>query len=192
MEGKIMLKPMPKQEYLADLQARNRRNREVVETTFVPLNEAQRSTQPAPGEWSVDQCFKHLVTSFENFAPNTTAALNRPERPNSDGIFRPSWLTSKTLPATFEPKRNIRTLPRFNPTTSSHPKILTRWLAQNDRLTMMIEQAARADLQAKCWYFQGLYRFRLGEFLYFFVAHDELHIDQAWRALAVYEQRVAV
>jgi hypothetical protein len=37
-----------------------------------------------------------------------------------------------------------------------------------------------------------LYRFRLGEFLYFFVAHDELHIDQAWRALAVYEQRVAV
>ena len=39
-----MLKPMPKQEYLADLQARNHRNREVVETTFVPLNEAQRTT----------------------------------------------------------------------------------------------------------------------------------------------------
>jgi hypothetical protein len=38
-----MLKPTPKQEFLANLQARNRRNREVVETTFVPLNEAQRA-----------------------------------------------------------------------------------------------------------------------------------------------------
>ena len=184
-----MLKVMPKQAYLADLQARNRRNRETVEATFVPLNETQRSTQPAPGEWSVDQCFQHLVLSFENFAPNTTAALNTPERPNSDGLFRPSWLTSKTMPATFKPTTSLRTLPRFNSATVSHPEVLAHWLAQNERLAAMIEQGARADLQAKCWYFKGFYRFRLGEFLYFFVAHDELHIDQARRALAAYEQR---
>ena len=184
-----MLKSMPKQAYLAELQTRNRHSRDVVETVFLPLTEAQRSWQPAPGEWSVDQCFQHLVASFENFAPNTTAALNTPERPNSDGIFRPSWLVSKTMPASFEPKRNTKTLPRFNPVTSSHPEVLTRWLAQNERLSAMIEQGTQADLQAKCWYFKGLFRFRLGEFLYFFVAHDELHIDQAQRALAAYEQK---
>ena len=182
-----MMKSMPKQDYLADLQARNRRNREIVEATFVPLNEAQRSWQPAPSEWSVDQCFWHLVQSFENFAPNTTAALNKPEPPDFDGMFRPSWLTSRTLSASFKPTTNLRTLPRFNSATVFHPEVLTRWLAQNDRLAAMIGQGVQADLQAKCWYFKGIYRFRLGEFLYFFVSHDELHIDQAQRALAAYE-----
>ena len=187
-----MLKSMPKQEYLADLQARNRRNREIVEATFVPLNEAQRSWQPASTEWGVDQCFQHLVDSFNHFEPNTRAALDTPESAHSDGIFRPSWLTSKTMPATFAPTSSLRTLPRFNPAqTSSHPEALAHWLAQNERLEGMIEQAARADLQTKCWYFKGLYRFRLGEFLYFFVSHDELHIDQAQRVLMAYGQDTA-
>jgi hypothetical protein len=51
----------------------------------------------------------------------------------------------------------------------------------------MIEQAVQADLQTKCWFFKGLpIRYNLGDYLNFFVSHDELHIDQAQRVLAAY------
>lgn len=188
-----MLRQMPKKAYLADLQAGNDHNRQVVESIFVPLDQTERSWQPTSKEWSVDQCFQHLVLSFETFEPNTRVALHTPEPPNSDGIFHPNWLVRKTLPASLNPKWNLPTVRSFNPTKSSHPDVLTRFLAQQDRLSAMIEQAAQADLQVKCWYFKRfLTRFNLGEFLYFFVSHDELHIDQAQRVLAAYKQRSTV
>jgi len=188
-----MLQPMPKQAYLADLQARNRRNREVVETTFLPLNQAQRSWQPEPGEWSVAQCFQHLILAFNLYVHNTTAALNKPELPDADGIFRPSWWARRLNEWQFDPTNKISTLKRFNPTAVYSPDVLTRFLAQQDRLSAMIEQAAQADLQTMCWFFKGLpVRNNLGDYLNFFVSHDELHIDQAQRALAAYGQTVAV
>jgi hypothetical protein len=182
-----MLQPMPKQAYLADLQARNRRNREVVETTFLPLNQAQRSWQPAPGEWSVDQCFQHLILAFNLYVHNVIPALNKPEPPHADGIFRMSWWARRTLEWQFNPETKISTLKRVNPKAAYSLDVLTRFMAQQDRLSAMIEQAAQADLQTKCRFFKGLpIRYNLGDYLNFFVSHDELHIDQAQRALATY------
>ena len=187
-----MLKPMPKQAYLADLQARNRRNLEVVETTFVPLSETHRSWLPDPGEWSVDQCFQHLILAFEMYVHNTTSALSKPEPANADGIFRPSWWARRTIEWQFNPKTKLSTLKRVNPTATYSPDVLTRFLAQQDRLSAMIEQAAQADLQTMCWFFKGLpIRYNLGDYLSFYVSHDELHIDQALRVLAAYENQEA-
>jgi hypothetical protein len=182
-----MAKAMLKEAYLADLQARNRRNREVVETTFVPLHQAQRSWQPAPGEWSVDQCFQHLVLAFNLYVHNVISALNKPEPPHADGAFRMSWWARRTLEWQFNPETKISTLKRVNPEAAYSPDVFTRWLAQQDRLSAMIEQAPQADLQTKCWFFKGLpIRYNLGDYLNFFVSHDELHIDQAQRVLAAY------
>lgn len=48
-----------------------------------------------------------------------------------------------------------------------------------------------ADLQTMVWFIKWLLaRYTLGDFLNHLVSHDELHIDQAQRALAAYEQRV--
>ena len=73
-----MIQPMPKEAFLTQLQARNQRNRELVEAMFLPLNQVQRSAQPAPGEWSVDQCFQHLVLAFEFLLPKFIQALGKP------------------------------------------------------------------------------------------------------------------
>jgi hypothetical protein len=182
-----MLRSMPNQAYLADLQARNRRNREVVETTILPLSEAERSWSPKPGEWSVDQCIQHLILAFEMYVHNTTSALSKPEPAHADGIFRPSWWARRTLEWQFNPETKISTLKRVNPEATYSPDVLARWLAQQYRLSAMIEQAVQADLQTKCWFFKGLpIRYNLGDYLNFFVSHDELHIDQAQRVLAAY------
>jgi hypothetical protein len=118
-----MLKSMPKQAYLADLQARNRRNREVVETTFLPLNEAQRSWQPAPGEWSVDQCFQHLMLGFELYVHNIIDALNKPEPAHTDGLFRPSWWARRLNEWQFNPETKVSTLNRNNPPAAYSPDV---------------------------------------------------------------------
>lgn len=187
-----MIQPMPREEYLADLQARNRRNREVVETTFLPLNRAQRSAQPAPGEWSVDQCFQHLVVAFEWLSPNFIPALDKPEPPDADGIFRPSWLARRFMEKQFDPKSDMKTLNANNPKAVYKAEILTHWLDQQARLEAIIEQAFSADLQTMCRVVKGIpIRYSLGDYLKSYVAHDELHIDQAQRALAAYEQRGA-
>ena len=188
-----MLKSMPKQAYLADLQARNRRNREVVETTFLPLNVAQRSWQPAPGEWSVDQCFQHLMLGFELYVHNIIDALNKPEPAHTDGLFRPSWWARRLNEWQFNPETKVSTLNRNNPPAAHSPDVFSRWLAQQERLAAMIAQAAQADLQTMCWFFKPLpIRNNLGDYLNFFVSHDELHIDQARRVLAGYEEKTAI
>jgi hypothetical protein len=185
-----MLQPILKQEYLADLEARNRHNRQVVETVFLPVDQAQRSWQPEPGEWSVDQCFQHLVLAFEWLSPNFTSALNKPEHPGSNGIFRPSWLARRFFQKQFEPQSKFRTRKSNNPTVVYNPETLARWLAQQERLSTMIEQAAQADLQTMCWIIKWVpIRYNLGDYLKYYVSHDELHIDQAQRVLAAYEQR---
>jgi len=184
-----MLQPMPKQEYLTKLQARNRHNREVVETIFAPLDEAQRSWQPILNEWSVDQCFQHLIIAFEWLSPNFIPALNKPEISDSDGIYRPSWLIRR-FPKQFNPQSKYKTLKANNPTAVYSAKILARWLVQQARLAHMIEQAAHANLQTKCRVIKWLpIRYNLGDYLNFYVSHDELHIDQAQRVLTAYGQQ---
>jgi hypothetical protein len=188
-----MIQAMSRQEYLADLRARNRRNRQVVETTFVPLNQAQRSWQPEPHEWSVDQCFQHLVIAFEWLSPNFIPALDEPEPPDADGIFRPSWLARRFMEKQFDPQSNYKTRKENNPAAVYSPEILTRWLDQQARLADMIEQATQADLQTKCWVIKWMpLRYNLGDYLNFYVSHDELHIDQARRVSAAYGRREAV
>ena len=185
-----MFQPTPKQEYVANLQARNNRNRQIVETVFVPLDQAQRGWQPAPGEWSVDQCFQHLILAFNLYLHNVIEALKKPESPRADGMFRMSWWARRTLEWQFNPETKLSTLGRTNPTAGYSPDVLSRFMAQQDHLSAMIEQAAQADLQTMCWFFKGLpIRYNLGDYLNFFVSHDELHIDQAQRALASFKEQ---
>jgi hypothetical protein len=127
------------------------------------------------------------VLYFEASAPKTAEALNTPEPANSDGIFYPTWLARKTMGKQFDPKTKGSTLKKYNPPAAYSQDVFKHFLTQQDRLLEMVEQAARADLQAKCWLIKWLpIRSNLGEFLNFFVAHDEFHINQAQRVLAAY------
>jgi hypothetical protein len=183
---------MPKQDFLEDLQSRNSQNRQIVETVFLPLDQDQRGWQPAPNEWSVDQCFQHLILAFVKFSPNTTAALDKPESPNADGFFKSTWMARRLFPQFFDPQANTKTLKPFNPEISRSPELFTRFLAQQDRLSTMLDRADHADLQTMCWYFKlPPIRFNLGDMLYNFVSHDELHIGQAQRVLDAHAQQVS-
>lgn len=178
---------MRKEEFLADLKQRHADNRQTVETVFLALDQEARSWQPAPGEWSVDQCFQHLILSFEMLSPNTTDALNKPERSRADGTFKSTWLARWAFPRVFNPDNKTKTKDEVNPQSPYSAEVLHQYLAQHDRLGAMIDQGAQADLQAMCWFSKfPPVRFNLGDMLNNFVLHDALHINQAERSLQGY------
>ena len=184
-----MSKLISREAYLDNLVARNRRNREIVDELFMPLTKEQRSWKPAPKEWSVDQCFQHLVTTFNSFLPNISQAMETQVPADSDGMFRPTWLVRRTWGWVYDPNVKSITLPGFKPPEPYYSNVLTDFRTQQDRVDELIERSRDTDLQTRCWYFK-IIPLNLGDYFLSFVAHDELHIDQARRVLEAYTNQV--
>ncbi len=175
-------------EFLGDLHARNDLIRYQVEKEFMPLEPAARSAQPAPGEWCVDQCFQHLFLAFELNLTQVLRALDRPPPAELPPLFKPSWVARQALYRRgFDPRTRIKTLPIVTPSDHYYPDVFERFLAQKARMSDLLVQAAKADLQQRCWYLKVL-PINVGDYLEQFVLHDELHVDQAQRALAAYQE----
>jgi hypothetical protein len=180
-----------KQAFLDELRRHNAANLELVQTTFAPLDQSARSAQPEPDEWCVDQCLQHLVLSFDMHLTHILPVLEREEGIDSTETFTRSWLARRSFyRKQFDPKTKTKTRPQVTPSDHFYPEVFKQFGAQKARLFTMLDQAGSADLQQRCW-FLGIAPINLGDFLEMFVLHDTLHIDQAQRALAAYQQRSA-
>ena len=185
-----MAQTTTKQDFLNDLRARNDKTRQLVQTDFMPLSQAARSSQPAPNEWCVDQCFQHLVLAFNMFLPQAVKKLEKGKGAESDGVFKPSWLARRTFyRQLYSPSMKVKTRPAVTPSEYYYPDVFDQFLAQKEQLSVMLEDAVNTDLQSRCWFY-NLIPVNLGDYLEQFVMHDELHIDQAQRALAAYHQSI--
>jgi len=180
-----------KQAFLDEVRRHNTANLELVQATFVPLDQPARSTQPEPGEWCVDQCFQHLVLAFDMHLNHVMPALERDEGMDSAETFTRSWLARQNIyRKQYDPSMKIKTRPKVTPSDHFYPDVFAQFAAQKERLFGMLDQAQPADLQQRCW-FLGFVPINLGDYLEMFVLHDALHIDQAQRALAAYRQHSA-
>jgi hypothetical protein len=188
LKERTMSQTIAKHDFLNDLRTRNDKIRHLVQAEFVPLDRAARSTQPEPNEWCVDQCFQHLVLTFESFLPQAVGALKRRDGADSAQVFKRSWLARRNLyRQLFNPSKKVKTRPKMTSSEHYYPDVFERFLAQKEHMSAMLEDAAYADLQTRCWYLK-VAPINLGDYLEQFVMHDELHIDQAQRALAAYRQ----
>ena len=179
---------IPKQAFLDDLLARNSANRALVQKTFAPLDRAARSAQPRPGEWCVDQCIQHLVLAFELHLPMMAPERAQHSKNDSAETFTRSWMARRKLyTKQFSPLTKVKTLPKTTPSEHYYPDVYAKYTAQNQRFAQIVEQARQVDLQQRRWFLR-ISPINLGDYLEMFVGHDELHIDQAQRALAAYRQ----
>lgn len=181
----------PKQAFLDDLRARNTANLELVQATFAPLDRAARSAQPEPGEWCVDQCVQHLVLAYDLHMKIMLPVLERDRGTDASPTFTRSWMAQKGFYRNqFEPASKAKTLGRTTPSDHYYPDVYTQFAAQKARIDGLFEQAQQADLQRRCWFLRFV-PINLGDYLEMFVLHDDLHIDQAQRALAAYQEHAA-
>jgi len=178
----------PKQAFLDDLLARNASNLELVQTIFAPLDRDARTAQPEPGEWCVDQCLQHLVLSFDMHLTHILPVLARDKSEDAAETFTRSWLARRSFyQKEFNPRTKTRTQDAVNPSDFYYPDVYTKYATQKGRAATLLERARRANIQRRCW-FAGRAPINLGDFLEVLVRHDELHVDQAQRALAAYRQ----
>jgi hypothetical protein len=169
---------------------RNDKICQIVQTQFRALDQVARSSQPEPNEWCVDQCFEHLILAFEFYEPQAVEVLKRTEGTQEAELFKPSWLARRNFyRQMYNPNKKVKTGSAVTPSEQYYPDVFERFLAKKERMSSMLDKANRADLQTRCWYFKVI-PVNLGDYLEQFVMHDELHIDQAQRALVAYRQNM--
>jgi hypothetical protein len=124
------------------------------ETTraFGQLSGAQVNWKASAEEWSVGQCFDHLIVSnrpFESIFEDILAGRRR-ERLWERVPLLPSLLGGLIIDALRpDSGRKVKARPAFYP-SSSHidPAVITTFLAQQERLMRLMEASRGLDLDA--------------------------------------------
>jgi hypothetical protein len=119
---------------------------------FGRLSGEQVNWKPGENEWSIGQCFDHLIVSNRPFEPIFEEILAGRRR-------RRLWERVPLLPGVFggliidtlrpDSGRKVKARPAFYP-SSSHidSAIITTFLAQQERLLRLMEASRELDLEA--------------------------------------------
>lgn len=120
-------------------------------TAFGHLSAAQIGWKPAETEWSVGQCLEHLVLSNEPYLPllEEIARGRRKARAIERVPVLPG-LWGRMLIRSLRPDsgRRLQARKAFRPTERAvDPGVVTRFLAEQDRLLDLMQATARLDLE---------------------------------------------
>lgn len=171
---------------LADMARDVRRD---VAARFGGLTETQLNWKPTPNDWSVGQCFDHILTSNALYFDTFEAALGgtKATRLLERVPVLPS-LYSRFLIEALRPEaaRKMPTTPNFYPTQSAvDPTIIDRFLAQQDRLITTFEaltqvDAARITMTSPA---ASVVTYSVLDGCRIIVVHEQHHIGQIQRLL---------
>lgn len=149
------------------------------------LTHQQFNWRPAPGAWSVGQCFDHLNGFNRRWLPILEEAI---ERGRAQGLLHPGpysyGFLSRWFLANVEPpaKRKFRAPRSFEPSRDCDvDAVMSEFAVLHERLEELLRTADGLDLArirvrspASRWI-----RFSLGMSFWLMAAHDRRHIYQA-------------
>ena len=169
-----------------DLQTISQEARQV----FGHLNQTQLNWKPSAEEWSVAQCFDHLIIANESYFPIFDSISKGEKRttfwerlPVLPGFFG-NLLVKSLQPSS---SRKLKAPKIFQPTSSNFDAgIIQRFVAHQEQLAVRIQSASTADLQ-KTIITSPVAKFVvycLYDTFRFLVVHEKRHFEQARRVLA--------
>jgi hypothetical protein len=117
---------------------------------FGHLSAAELNWKPDEGEWSIAQCYEHLVLSNRPFVPILERTIRAPRRPTL-------WERTPVLPGLFgrmliralrpDSGWKARARPAFLPSASAiEAGVIGRFLDLQDRLMQLLEATRHLDL----------------------------------------------
>ncbi|MGQ0647924.1 MAG: DinB family protein [Gemmatimonadaceae bacterium] len=156
-----------------------------------PLSHAQFNWRPGPNQWSVAECFEHLIVTTGAVATRMREAINRGRERGltGSGPFRygrfSRWFEGQMEPP---PRRRMKTPRVFAITTgSSHEKsrVMHDLDAAGATWQELLERARGLDLQRVKTVSPAasLLRFPLGAYFRISTAHERRHLWQAEQVL---------
>jgi hypothetical protein len=162
---------------------------DATQRTFGRLSGEQVNWKPGEGEWSIGQCFDHLIVSNRPFESIFEAILAGRYR-------RRLWERMPLLPGVFggliinalrpDSGRKVKARPAFYP-SSSHiaPTIVTSFLGQQARLVRLIDASRSLDLAAITITspVASFITYSLMDACRIIVTHEQNHFVQATRVL---------
>lgn len=168
---------------LADLQERMRRHVLLVTTRFASLAIPELNRQPAPGEWSVLQCFDHLNLTHDYYYARMAPALAHAAPAAASDDYRPSFWARIYMHFAFNPRYSFPTAPEITPGATLQRTVLADYLANQGRLQQLFTTVAPLDLRRTPVSIERGVSFNLGDCLKILVYHDGLHVAQAARVI---------
>jgi hypothetical protein len=157
--------------------------------TFGTLDERHLNWKPDEGQWSIAQCFEHLVISDRLLVDAAKSAIVNP--PTSVWQRLPAWpaMFGKLLAGSQGPRepksRKYVANPLARPTSSVRADIIARFVDQHRQIetwtrTLDEETARRAILISP---FVKVITYSVLDGLRLLVAHDRRHFEQARRVM---------
>lgn len=154
---------------------------------FGGLSAAQLNWKPGPDEWSVGQCFEHLMKTNRSFFP-VLERIARGERRNSawerwsplSGLF--GRLITRTVGQ--EGGRKFKAPRKLRPSASDHEAdIVERFAGHQSELAGLMRAPERADLKRTVVTspISGFVTYSLLDACRIIVAHERRHLRQARR-----------
>ena len=107
--------------------------------------------------------------------------------PLANDMYTPSFWGRIYMHFSFNPKYKFPALPIIQPDLSSNLTfdVLDRYLTKLDQIDTLFEQAVRLDVSRTLVPIELGIKFNFGDILRITVYHDDLHIGQARRVLAL-------
>ena len=157
--------------------------------TFGRLSAQQINWTPSAGEWSIGQCFDHLIISNRPYFQIIEAIrAGRRRRVLERVPVVPPRLVARLIMNTLRPDlgRRAKARPAFYP-SSSHIAvgIVASFLEQQDRLLRLMEATRSLDLDRIriTWPVISLVTYSLMDAYRIIVAHEQNHFVQARRVM---------
>ncbi len=171
---------------ITDLQSISQESQQV----FGHLNLMQLNWKPSADEWSIAQCFDHLITTNEHYFP-IFDSISKSEKHTTFWERLPILpsLLGNLLVKSLQPdsSKKFKAPKIFQPASSNlDADIIQRFVAHQEQLAAKMQSVASADLQktiitspvAKFVVYSLYDTYRL------LVTHEKRHFEQARRVLA--------
>lgn len=146
---------------------------------------------PAPGKWSVLECFEHMNILYEIYINNIRAAIE-----NNMGKYEPAEYFKPTLVGHYfflsmapnekqKPRFNIKTFRRFEP-TGKQPDSINIFREYHSEFSGLIKQIPQLNLdKIKVTSSIGnIMRFKLGDAFRIVTGHNQRHFIQVQKILS--------
>ncbi len=144
------------------------------------LSPAQLRWRPTPEEWSIADCFDHLISTGYLYYPRLSDAVDAADRSQTEAAYEPSVL-AKMFIWTVSPDAGIK-VRAFEPFEPKHVgedvTIMDMFSDQQAELMDLITRADEVNLNSGKFTTPGLVRLTVGEGLTMVVQHERRHLHQ--------------
>jgi hypothetical protein len=177
-------------EFHKTLVSQNEEITDAVES-FYKLEENLLFKKPAPGKWSVIECFEHMNILYEIYMNNIKEAIEKNKgKYEPVEYFKPTlvghyFFLSMTPNEKQKPRYKIKTFKRFEP-TGKIPDSLDRFREYHSEFSDLIDRIPELNLdKIKVTSSIGnIMRFKLGDAFRIVTGHNQRHIIQVQKTLS--------